>query len=361
MRRALGLFCCLFLISQYVCAQNGLFLIDKSGQLKVYNHQTIFFKNPFTITYGESSSTDNSVSFSFTLASTVADVKSFTETPKVGVCYARNTMKPTVGNGYRELGEYTDLAKTDFSVELKGLDSGLPWYCRACVTIGDEVFYGDVQTINTTGEHDGRYDPNVWKGFTYIDLGLPSGRLWSTENLGAGVPGDPGYYFAWGELAGKSEYTKNTYKFGTTSMSKYNNTDGLTELTGEDETATVLRGEYWQIPTINDFKELQDNCTWVWDSKTSSLDWITYGYTITGTNGKSIFLPAVGHFRNSTTDGVGYNVEYWTRNLYPDNVTRAYKFYLEKSSTGSEIADDRYVGMPIRPVIESEKTIWPSN
>lgn len=361
MRKALGLFCCLFLISQYVSAQNSLFLIDKSGQLKVYNHQTIFFKNPFTITNGASSSTDSSVSFSFAIESTLSDLKSFEETPIVGVCYARNSTKPTVANGYRELGEYSDLAKTEFSVDLKGLDSGMPWYCRACVTIGEEVFYGDVLVINTTGEHDGRYDPNVWKGFTYIDLGLPSGRLWSTENLGAGVPGDPGYYFAWGELSGKSEYTRNTYKYGSTSMSKYNNTDGLIELSGEDEAATVLRGEYWQIPTVDDFKELQDNCTWTWGSKTSSLGWVTYGYTITGKNEKSIFLPAVGYFRNNVTDGVGSVGHYWTRNLYTQSVTRAYEFWFDNSSNTSEIGFDRYFGLPIRPVIESEKTIWPSN
>ncbi len=359
MRKALSLFLGLFLISQYVSAQNTLFVIDKSGNLQGYGKQTIFFKDPFTITYGTSSSTDSSVSFSFAIESTLSDLKSFAVTPIVGVCYARNSTKPTVGNGYRELGEYTDLAKTEFSVDLKGLDSGMPWYCRACVKIGDEVFYGDVKVITTTGEHDGRYDPDVWNGFTYIDLGLPSGRLWSTENLGAGVPGDPGYYFAWGEVSGKSEYTKNTYKYGSTSMTKYNGTDGLVELSGEDEAATVLRGEYWQIPTVDDFTELKDNCTWVWGSKTSSLGWVTYGYTITGKNGNSIFLPAVGYFKNSLTDGVGSDGHYWTRNLYHENNTRAYKFYFNKTSSTNEIADDRYLGMPIRPVIESKKTIWP--
>ena len=37
---------------------------------------------------------------------------------------------------------------------------------------------------------------------TYVDLGLPSGTLWATTNIGATTPGDYGDYFAWGETTG---------------------------------------------------------------------------------------------------------------------------------------------------------------
>lgn len=36
----------------------------------------------------------------------------------------------------------------------------------------------------------------------YIDLGLPSGTLWATMNIGASSPEDYGLYFAWGETEG---------------------------------------------------------------------------------------------------------------------------------------------------------------
>ena len=33
----------------------------------------------------------------------------------------------------------------------------------------------------------------------YVDLGLPSGTLWATCNVGANEPQDVGLYFAWGD------------------------------------------------------------------------------------------------------------------------------------------------------------------
>ena len=37
----------------------------------------------------------------------------------------------------------------------------------------------------------------------YVDLGLPSGTLWATCNVGADNPEDFGDYFAWGETEPK--------------------------------------------------------------------------------------------------------------------------------------------------------------
>ena len=34
----------------------------------------------------------------------------------------------------------------------------------------------------------------------YVDLGLPSGTLWATCNIGATKPEESGSYFAWGKL-----------------------------------------------------------------------------------------------------------------------------------------------------------------
>lgn len=37
-------------------------------------------------------------------------------------------------------------------------------------------------------------------GHEYVDLGLPSGTLWETCNVGANSPEEYGDYFAWGEI-----------------------------------------------------------------------------------------------------------------------------------------------------------------
>lgn len=51
-------------------------------------------------------------------------------------------------------------------------------------------------------------------GHEYVDLGLPSGTLWATCNVGANRPEEVGDYFAWGETATKDIYDWKHYKFG---------------------------------------------------------------------------------------------------------------------------------------------------
>ena len=58
----------------------------------------------------------------------------------------------------------------------------------------------------------------------FVDLGLPSGTLWATCNVGANAPEEYGDYFAWGETAPKETHSWNTYKWcngSSTTMTKY--------------------------------------------------------------------------------------------------------------------------------------------
>ena len=85
----------------------------------------------------------------------------------------------------------------------------------------------------------------------YVDLGLPSGTLWATTNIGATSPEEYGDYFAWGETTTKSDYSWETY-FDIDdgfSFKKYNNDGGLTELLPEDDAATANWGSEWQMPS----------------------------------------------------------------------------------------------------------------
>ena len=52
---------------------------------------------------------------------------------------------------------------------------------------------------------------NVIDGHEYVDMGLPSGTLWATCNIGAESSTDFGDYFAWGETEPKEEYTNETF------------------------------------------------------------------------------------------------------------------------------------------------------
>jgi len=114
------------------------------------------------------------------------------------------------------------------------------------------------------------------KEHEWVDLGLPSGTLWATCNVGANSPEEYGDYFAWGETKPKEEYSWETY-----------NIAGLDVIY---DTATENWGNEWQTPSKEQFEELKKNCTVMWTTRNS-----VNGEQITSkSNGKSIFLPAAG-------------------------------------------------------------------
>ena len=129
------------------------------------------------------------------------------------------------------------------------------------------------------------------KKIEYVDLGLPSGRLWAAENA-------EGYY----------TFDNAKEKFG--------------EL----------------LPKPEAFKELWENCQWLWDVKNK-------GMIVVGPNKNTIFLPASGcrYYNSGELCLIGSYGYYWScasfsqsnaRNLhfnsggvYPlNNYIRAYGF-----------------------------------
>lgn len=131
----------------------------------------------------------------------------------------------------------------------------------------------------------------------YVDLGLPSGNLWATCNLGASSPEAYGDYYAWGEVEPKQEYTypnHKWYKEGAPSQgfTKYNNEDGKLTLEDEDDAVIQKLGNGWRTPTLADFRELTNQK--LTTIKKTTLNGVA-GYQITSKkNKKSIFIPCAG-------------------------------------------------------------------
>ncbi len=195
-----------------------------------------------------------------------------------------------------------------------------------------------------------------------VDLGLPSGTLWATKNVGANSPEEYGDKFAWGEtkgfMNGKSNFSWSTYKWGkesdklwtyTIKLTKYYNKktygkkpDGKTELDLEDDAASVNLGSKWCMPSEEQFVELIKMCTWIWTTYKG-----TKGYIVKGKNDNSIFLPAAGYdhrFHDAETRGC-----YWTSSLFANNPTYAYYLDFSESSWSSTYFY-RYYGRSVRPV-----------
>ncbi len=201
---------------------------------------------------------------------------------------------------------------------------------------------------NDVGEHE------------YVDLGLPSGTLWATCNVGASAPEEYGDYFAWGETEPKDYYDWSTYMWcngSRNTMTKYcihsdlgynGFTDGKTELDPEDDAAYVNWGPSWQIPTLEQQNELVNNCTWQWTTCNGVL-----GFLGTGPNGNTLFLPASGSY-NGSLELVGSIGRYWSRTLEPECSYRVeYRGFFEGS--WQWYGSYRYSGNSIRAVRVSEE------
>ena len=220
--------------------------------------------------------------------------------------------------------------------------------CQALVTSGNTVYlevyydqsrsqyfnYGEefVAEVFINGIPASEYgndkpddQPNIINGHEYVDLGLPSGKLWAKTNYGASSEGDYGIYIDW---------------------------------TSRNIIQSVW-GNEWSTPTHSDFLELYNQCTFTWDYNANSV----YGCRVTGPNGNSIFLPAAGFKIQGTSQMVGSDIYYWSDNEFESGFA-----YALQGSAGGGISvyqtwNIEYAMFPIRPIAnnngsngEDEKT-----
>lgn len=152
-------------------------------------------------------------------------------------------------------------------------------------------------------------------GYEAIDLGLPSRTLWADKNIGATDNYDDGWYVAWGEISEKDEYRASTYKWENFTdyenyyFTKYTESDGLKMLLSDDDVATVIAGDDWKIPSVIEWQELLDYCSWKWSNSNGRN-----GYVVTGPNGNKIFIVAGGSKGTGSFFGHNESGCYWTGN-----------------------------------------------
>ena len=178
-----------------------------------------------------------------------------------------------------------------------------------------------------------------------VDLGLSV--KWAAMNLGASRPTEKGTSYSWGEVTPFD----NTYDYSGWSASQLIQEGVMTAdsmLTPEHDAATVNWGECWRMPTEAEAKELVEKCTWEF----VTLDGMK-GCKVTGPNGNSIFLPAIGVMKpngGESSTGDGY---YWTSGL--SNVEDQYgvSFLLFTSDKTHRLhwKHTRIDGVVIRPVL----------
>lgn len=192
----------------------------------------------------------------------------------------------------------------------------------------------------------------------YVDLGLPSGTLWATCNIGASSPEKYGNYFAWGETEPKDNYDWSTYKWckgSEKSLTKYCQDiswgynyfyDNKTTLDPEDDAAAVNWGGNWRMPTAAQVDELISICTKEW----TQLNGV-YGLLVTGPNSNSIFLPDAGTRNGVSLNGAGSWGSYWTCSIgYGGNSLGSCLYFDNTNCIQTDHFHNRFFGLTVRPV-----------
>lgn len=259
-----------------------------------------------------------------------------------GVCW-NTSPNPTLNDNYVE----AENGLGNFTVLLTNLVQGTIYYVRAFAVTTGGTFYGD--ELSFTAELE------------FVDLGLPSGTLWATCNVGTDTPEGYGEYFAWGETEPKDYYYWSTYQYcngsaGTLTKycTQYNYGyngffDGLRTLLPEDDIATVYCGGDWRMPTEQEWRELIENTT-----HTNMTQNGVFGRLFTSANGNTLFLPAAGAKGQNGLSNVGSSGYYWSSSLYSNSPNDAWHFWFNSDGNSSIGANSRCYGGSVRPVRSSE-------
>lgn len=190
---------------------------------------------------------------------------------------------------------YVNGYKVNYSFIMNSFKSEIKYHCRSYIKypigLGQFAYlYGPEIEFQTKNFQE-----------VAVDLGLPSGNLWASYNIGSSRPEEYGNYYAWGELTPKASYTWNNYKWKDDN-NKYN-TDSTSvylsskiELDMEDDAANYNWGGNWHIPTFEDYNELSIECEW-FETQINGIS----GVCVVGFNGNSIFIPYGGVITEGNT------------------------------------------------------------
>ena len=173
------------------------------------------------------------------------------------------------------------------------IGSGRPLICEVVLTMPGtrDPLYTNMAVSAADGEH---------AGFGYVDLGLPSGTMWATCNVGASKPETCGDKYAYGETKTKKNFTSENFTgygaytlsnpFGIKTFAEEDNMYSLKSKTGrllkpEYDAARQNMGGEWSLPTRVQCNELCENCY----VKYVKVNGVEGSLFTSRKNGKSVF------------------------------------------------------------------------
>lgn len=232
-------------------------------------------------------------------------------------------------DGYKAFDEYrfTDLGEGKYELDLTNSETGLQGRFRIGdadgrnydfgYSGGEACFFGDTLELSrylddlspemevaprkiellVTKDHMGiamkailtpasiRGIPVIVDGHEAMDIGLPSGILWATCNIGAEKPSDRGLTFTFADPVPSTDGTPEGYKYYDRVKKEY--TEIPDNFSGtEHDAAHVMWGGLWRTIDYDGGMELWLNSKF----ESTFIDGV-YGWLCTGPNGNSIFFP----------------------------------------------------------------------
>ncbi|MCR5151995.1 MAG: hypothetical protein K6A98_02435, partial [Prevotella sp.] len=219
-----------------------------------------------------------------TVYGTISSTLPIAEGVKVGFVVGESS---NITKENAEVYEQPTIGYGKFSQQITGITDNIGYWYRAYVETPDgEVFYGDARHF----------------GWEMVDLGLESGTLWCNVNVDASWPEEYGGYYAWGEIQQKPFYYNSNYSHSSQLLGY----DGDIATTAYDVAYSKM-GTSWCMPTRDQMRELINNCTWKWTGHNG-----VSGFSVTGPNGNSIFLPAAGIYKGGSLSSVSNVGTYFT-------------------------------------------------
>ena len=233
-----------------------------------------------------------------------------------------------------------------------------------------------VASIRFETDETHSFDAN---GYEYVDLDLPSGKMWATCNIGAKSPEEFGNYYAFGEvepMVGEDFIQKRHYMNDEKNLlyDMATRSDPLFScyypypcaLPDKYDAAHVVMGGDWQIPTEDDYLELKDACEALLDT----INGIPGCYWVSKSNGNSIFFPFAGYLDNETVGSkvtivdTMHSAKYYTSNICTTLRKRSSSVNAFSIVTANNKISYVYTsliyrphGTPIRAVSKSKKII----
>lgn len=175
-------------------------------------------------------------------------------------------------------------------------------------------------------------------------MGLPSGLLWASCNVGAEKPSNLGLFFSWGNIEG--HMVDEGYDF---SQAVYDSTPAAAiddDLTLDQDAARANLGAPWRMPTSTEFKELVDNCTIVW----TTMDGVSGRLFTSNINGNTLFFPAAGYFNGTSHVARGLNGDYWSSKYV--SAENALIMTFNSTNVSSQSNSSRRYGFSVRAVLQ---------